>query len=575
MFPPTRFANSTSGSFRSFPIALVTVLLQSTFVVPAVASSIQPDWTAEIDQAGAAFGVSTATAGDVNGDGYSDVIVGASNYSNGQSGEGGAFVYLGSAAGLGSSPAWRAESNQVDAHFGISVATAGDVNADGYSDVIVGASDYDQDFVDEGRAFLYLGSATGLSTTPAWTAASGQAGARFGICVSTAGDVNGDYFSDILVGAYEFGLGGRAFAYYGSSVGPATAPSWFGEPEPEGGAFDARYGKSLASAGDVNGDDYSDIIVGASRYGYTVETHAGRAFAYYGSPSGLPASASWIRGGPPAFYQGDELGVSVGSAGDVNHDGFSDVIVGALLHMNDQYREGGAFVYHGTAAGLEHHAPWSAYGNQDEADFGTAGGTAGDLNHDGFSDVIIGAHGYDNGQVNEGQAFVYYGSGSSVQNPEQLTAEGDQASAHFGVSVGLAGDVNGDGGPDLIVGAHMYDNGELDEGRAFVYYGASTTNVPGQSTAGNLRLLPIAPNPFAHATELAYDLPQGGRVRLAIYDANGRELAVLRDGAETSGRATATWNGRDAAGRALPSGVYFVKLAYGGQVEARKVVLTR
>ena len=101
------------------------------------------NWTAEINQGSANFGWSVATAGDVNGDGYSDVIVGAPNYDNGQTDEGGVFVYHGSITGLSLSPSWTKEINQVSAKFGWSVATAGDVNGDGYSDVIIGTPYYD------------------------------------------------------------------------------------------------------------------------------------------------------------------------------------------------------------------------------------------------------------------------------------------------------------------------------------------------------------------------------------------------------------------------------------------------
>ena len=98
-----------------------------------------PAWTGEGNQGGASFGQSVATAGDVNGDGYADVIVGAPYYDNGQADEGAAFVYLGGAAGLSAAAAWTAESDQAGALFGTSVGTAGDVNGDGYADVIVGA----------------------------------------------------------------------------------------------------------------------------------------------------------------------------------------------------------------------------------------------------------------------------------------------------------------------------------------------------------------------------------------------------------------------------------------------------
>ncbi|MDY6839469.1 MAG: integrin alpha, partial [Thermodesulfobacteriota bacterium] len=153
-------------------------------------------WTAGPDQAGAYFGQSVSTAGDVNGDGYSDVIVGAGWYDNGENNEGRAFVYHGSPSGLSMSADWTAESDQAGAYFGHSVSTAGDVNGDGYSDVIVGANLYDNGESNEGGAFVYHGSPSGLSTSADWTAESNERDARLGQSVSTAGDVNGDGYSD-------------------------------------------------------------------------------------------------------------------------------------------------------------------------------------------------------------------------------------------------------------------------------------------------------------------------------------------------------------------------------------------
>ena len=125
-----------------------------------------PAWTAESNQADADFGISVATAGDVNGDGFSDVIVGAIAYDNGQSDEGRAFVYHGSASGLSHHRRLDRGERSGRRCFGNSVATAGDVNGDGFSDVIVGRSCYDNGQTDEGRAFVYLGSATGLCAPP-------------------------------------------------------------------------------------------------------------------------------------------------------------------------------------------------------------------------------------------------------------------------------------------------------------------------------------------------------------------------------------------------------------------------
>ena len=122
-------------------------------------------WTDESNQANAYYGVSVATAGDVNGDGYGDVIVGAKSYDNGQTDEGRAYLYLGSSSGLATSAAWTGESDQESTSYGVSVASAGDVNGDGYGDDIVGAYAYDNGQTNEGRAYLYLGSSSGLATS--------------------------------------------------------------------------------------------------------------------------------------------------------------------------------------------------------------------------------------------------------------------------------------------------------------------------------------------------------------------------------------------------------------------------
>ena len=127
-------------------------------------------WAAESDQDLAHFGQSVGTAGDVNGDGYSDVIVGAPLYDNGEFTEGRAFVYHGGPSGLSPAAGWTADSDQALAFIGSAVATAGDVNGDGYADVIAGAVNYDNGEMDEGRVFVYHGSAAGLATTAAFDA---------------------------------------------------------------------------------------------------------------------------------------------------------------------------------------------------------------------------------------------------------------------------------------------------------------------------------------------------------------------------------------------------------------------
>jgi hypothetical protein len=429
--------------------------------------STVPNWTAESNQTGAEFGTSVASAGDVNGDGFSDVIVGANTFDAGELDEGRAFVYHGSATGLSTTANWTAESNQPNAQFGFSVASAGDVNGDGFSDVIVGVRLFDNGETDEGRAYVYHGSAAGLGTTANWTAESNQANAYFGWSVASAGDVNGDGFSDVIVGAIFYDGGqadeGRAFLYHGSASGLSTTPNWTAESN----QVAAYFGYSVASAGDVNGDRFSDVIVGAANFD-NGQSDEGAVFAYHGSAAGLSAIPNRTVESNQDFAY---FGRSVALAGDVNGDGYSDIIVGARFFDSGQTDEGAAFVYHGSVAGLSSSPNWLAVGNQANAQFGASVASAGDVNGDGFSDVIVGAANFDNGQSDEGAAFVYHGSAAGLSTTANWTGESNQVIAYLGYTVASAGDVNGDGFSDVIVGAPTFDNGQSDEGAAFVYYG--------------------------------------------------------------------------------------------------------
>ena len=206
------------------------------------------------------------------------------------------------------------------------------MNADGYSDVIVGAIGYDNGQPQEGRAFLYLGSSSGPASTPAWTALGHTDFAQFGRSLASAGDVNGDGYSDVIVGAYQYsdveGSEGAAFLYLGSASGLASTASW----SAEGNQWNANFGESVASAGDVDGDGFSDVIVGAHGYSFAASAFEGAALVYFGSSSGLAATASWIAAGPAPV---SGLGFCVAGAGDVNGDGFADVVVGSqsLAHL--------------------------------------------------------------------------------------------------------------------------------------------------------------------------------------------------------------------------------------------------
>ncbi|MBO9616854.1 MAG: FG-GAP repeat protein [Dyadobacter sp.] len=429
----------------------------------------------EIHQYYAWMGYSVSTAGDVNGDGYSDVIVGAPKYDNGQADEGAAFVFPGTAAGI-SLAAKILQSNQVNAQAGTSVSTAGDVNGDGYSDVLVGAPYYDAGQTDEGAVFVYLGSAAGLNTNPAKILEINQTEANFGISVAMAGDVNGDRRSDILVGAHRYDNGqlneGAAFLYYGNAVSVGA-----GAVALEANQAGAMMGYSVSSAGDLNGDGYTDVMVGARLYS-NGQAYEGAVFIYRGSASGL------IKDNPQRL-ESDQVdarfGHSLAAAGDVNGDHYADIIIGAYLYDGTQENQGAAFLYFGLGVGDQSGRKTMITLNQREAQFGWAVAGAGDVNGDGFADFMIGARYYDNEKNNEGGAFIYYGGLSDDYSWSDVMITGQQQDAWLGSALAPAGDVNGDGYSDLIIGAYTYDNGQTDEGLALIYHGGG---LPGNETSG-------------------------------------------------------------------------------------------
>jgi hypothetical protein len=451
------------------------------------------------------FGSFVATAGDVNGDGYADVIVGSPLNDAAGFNVGRAYVYYG---GPGSDEVadLTLTGFGVAEQFGISVGTAGDVNGDGYADVIVGAWFSDAGGSHAGRAYVYHGG-PGADDVPEMILTGAAAGDLFGFWVAAAGDVNGDGAADVIVGATGNDAGGttagQAYVFYGGPGADATADLTF-----TGAAAFDTFGGSVGAAGDVNGDGYADVIVGAQNND-SGGTDAGRAYVYYGGPE-ADAVADLVLTGAAG---GDNFGRSVGTAGDVNGDGFADVIVGAYLSDAGRVDAGRAYVFYG-GPGADPVADLVLTGGAPSDFFGYSVGTAGDVDGDGFADVIIGAYNSDAGEADAGKAYIYYGS-LSPDAVADLVLTGEAGGDNFGRSVGTAGDATGDGWADVIVGAYRNDATGVNAGRAYVMtaslFGPRTDYVTG-------------PSPRSVAIG---DFNGDGRPDLVAADFGGNEVSVF------------------------------------------------
>jgi hypothetical protein len=399
------------------------------------------------------FGNASKGAGDVNGDGFDDVIIGAFGNDAGGAVAGRAYVYYGGPA-ADTAPDLTLTGAAAGDNFGIAVASAGDMNGDGFADVIVGAIRADAGGVDNGRVYVYYGAPAPDPTAD--LTFNGQAtNDLFGVSVATAGDVNGDGFTDVIVGAYLNDAGGtdsgRAYVYFGGPGADATADLTL-----TGAAAGENFGFSVATARDVNGDGFAEVIVGAAGSD-AGGADAGRAYVYYGGP-GADTIADLTLTGAGA---GDRFGSSVSTAGDVNSDGFADVVVGA--RQAGEETAGRAYVYYGSPW-ADSAADLTFSGLADGDNFGSSVSTAGDLNRDGFDDVIVGAWSSDVHGGNSGAAHVFFGgSGDGVAD---LVLFGGAAFEAFGFSVSAAGDLNGDSFGDLLIGA---DQSSVGPGRAYLY----------------------------------------------------------------------------------------------------------
>ncbi|GAB5496953.1 MAG: integrin alpha [Phycisphaerales bacterium] len=479
-------------------------------------------------------GVSVSSAGDVNGDGVDDIIIGAYWADpNGQGAAGESYVVYGGAkvgsSGVINLSTLNGENGLVlqgissGDYSGYSVSAAGDVNGDGIDDVIIGAMRADPRGASNAGAsyVVFGGESVATASTFELSSLNGSNGfvlngvSSFdlsGISVSSAGDVNGDGIDDIIIGAMRGDpngnyAAGECYVLFGndslgfpdtielSSLDGANGFVMNGIDEDDNSA------RSVSSAGDVNDDGVDDLIIGAYRAAPDGRFTAGESYVVFGGPtvgSSGEIELSSLNGTNGYVLNGidtrDRSGHSVSSAGDVNGDGVDDLIIGAFYASpNGEGLAGECYVvFGGPTVGSSGEIELSSLNGAngfvlngvDGADrCGWAVSSAGDFNGDGFGDLIIGAfRASPHGKERAGESYIVFGSESagssgaldlsSLDGTNGFVLNGLFRGDYSGFSVSTAGDVNGDGLDDVIIGAyHAWPNGINTAGESYVVFG--------------------------------------------------------------------------------------------------------
>jgi len=380
-----------------------------------------PAWIMGGGQDSSQFGCAIDDVGDVNGDSISDILVGSCNFNTEIKSSGKISIYFGGTDITSKNiEDWSVLGDQKESGFGSALSFAGDINSDNYSDFVIGAKYYDTEGkTNNGKAFIFLGGENGeINLLSSWVPVGIDSYSMFGSSVAGAGDVDGNGYEDIIVGAP--GLSGNGFAYVflNSEVGLESSPSWSLTNFQAG----AKFGAVVASMGDVNKDGFDDLLVGSPSARNNNDEIVGCVYLFHGSSSGINLNSDWKHCGDQV---GGQFGATLTFVDDMDNDPdhTSDFLVGMPNYSESSEQRGAIFLFFGSKSeetGVSNYFEM-AIGKQSESDFGSSLSSAGDVNYDRVIDVIVGSPLYKVSETSPiGRVVAYYTGVEGIPDSYQI-----------------------------------------------------------------------------------------------------------------------------------------------------------
>jgi len=504
------------------------------------------------------FGFAVQAAGDVDADGFADFLVGANVNDSRAAGGGAVYLYRGG-SNYPSTAAISYGGPVAGANCGAAVCGGADLDGDGYDDWAVGAPGLGTTGNDAGRVYVFRGGAI-PDAEPDLVIQGSVPGGQFGAAVLLVPDLDGDGYGDLVVGAPRAG-NGELRIYRGGPALDATADRVI-----HARAQDSRFARSLAWLPDDNGDGRNELLVGAP-HSSQAGTWAGAVVLYRGTAA-LDSIPDLVLFGQAA---GDEFGTSLAAGADLDGDGAGDVVVGApSANVNGVADAGKAYVFRGGAA-IDAVPDWLLRGNAAGDHFGLSVAAGFDWDADSKMDFAIGAPDADANGTDRGVCTIYRG-GATLDITPDATVTGNANSAHLGMSLASAGDVRHNTRGALIAGGF----GPTDGGQALLL---ASNDVPSSAFEGPVArtalLQPGWPNPTRGGVRSALHVPSGGQWTVDVFDARGRHVARVLSAWLPAGVQGFEWNGRDDRGTRVAGGVYCVRAHGDTGAASTRVTLLR